>query len=934
MFPRFKCPKCLLTLTLRYVVVVFGLVALFQGVLNATLIEVRILSRSADLHLPFHDVGLHLTRMYRYDSSRPVPLEAFGYGWVHVFGAKLVRPESSLLVFTDSDGTHHAFAQNLNGQYRPLTGGFRGTLTRNDNGTFQVRTFSGDTWHFNSDLTPSHFETSSGNLITFRFSGGKLLELQDSADQYLKFVYDTSGRINEVADSTGFSVRYDYDQTSNLVAVRKSGGGVTRYEYDDKHRLIAIEFGDGRKKRFTYEGSGRLEQIVSGNASRMQLTYDEATSIQTATDLDGTVLTQKNSVVGLPLWVKRGDAGIVNMNYDDQQNLSSIRDENENLWQFAFQPSQIRITDPEGAITMAHFSQNVRRLTKLTDENGNSITYSLDQAGRTLSVVYADGRNEENEITKELDGSTLVKHRVRSGGLILYRYDRRGLLVSKQLPDGSAASYKYDAGGNLLLATNNHGNIAFEYDSRRRLSRTTFPGERSFFYSYDEADRLVEVSDPDRRVVRRHYDADGRLILLEESNKAVIARYQFEASGRLGARTLGNGLSTNFTFDAAGSLQRIVHRSEGNLNSEWLYDRDDAGNTIRRPTLEGIEHYTYDKTNQLTNVVYVGGLAEVFRYDPAGNRLGVTIGGVAEEYTVDSLHQYVSVTGKRVTYDTNRNLRSFRDFTFDYDAENRLVLASSPSTGAVRYEYDALGRLASRTAGGVTSRFLWDGDQMAIEETADHVSTGKFTWGMGIDEILMVSRPTATFFVAQDGNSNVTELTDEHGRIVQQFRYRAFGQLLAGNLTDELRRLLAARRFGRPNGGDAIGNPFRFAGAFFDSAVGIYYMRARWYSPELGRFLQADPSGISGGGESLYICGKQSHRLYRSFRTWVLQEHLQLNQAVLRKLSGKESTQGGCSSRHWAGSVLQLDSDCGPRRSDSDHGQPSLCGSNSRFCLR
>ena len=40
---------------------------------------------------------------------------------------------------------------------------------------------------------------------------------------------------------------------------------------------------------------------------------------------------------------------------------------------------------------------------------------------------------------------------------------------------------------------------------------------------------------------------------------------------------------------------------------------------------------------------------------------------------------------------------------------------------------------------------------------------------------------------------------------------------------------------------------FRYAGARFDAETGLVYLRARHYSPTLGRFLQPDPVGTAGG---------------------------------------------------------------------------------------
>ena len=59
------------------------------------------------------------------------------------------------------------------------------------------------------------------------------------------------------------------------------------------------------------------------------------------------------------------------------------------------------------------------------------------------------------------------------------------------------------------------------------------------------------------------------------------------------------------------------------------------------------------------------------------------------------------------------------------------------------------------------------------------------------------------------------------------------------------------RPFGEGTEPSALGNPYRYAARRFDAETGLYYYRARYYSPELGRFLQVDPIGY-GDGMNLY----------------------------------------------------------------------------------
>ncbi len=56
--------------------------------------------------------------------------------------------------------------------------------------------------------------------------------------------------------------------------------------------------------------------------------------------------------------------------------------------------------------------------------------------------------------------------------------------------------------------------------------------------------------------------------------------------------------------------------------------------------------------------------------------------------------------------------------------------------------------------------------------------------------------------------------------------------------------------------GDAIDNTILYAGYTYDAATGLYFDRARYYDPQLGRFISQDPLGPAGSGDNLYAyCG-------------------------------------------------------------------------------
>ena len=196
-------------------------------------------------------------------------------------------------------------------------------------------------------------------------------------------------------------------------------------------------------------------------------------------------------------------------------------------------------------------------------------------------------------------------------------------------------------------------------------------------------------------------------------------------------------------------------------------------------------------------------------------------------YTANTLNQYTAVGPTTPTYDPNGNLTSDGTHTYGYDSENRLVSASGAGTSAA-YTFDDQGHRKTVTTGGTTTVFVTDADDREVLEYdgASGAIRRWYAYGLGPNDVLGQMNVPA--------NTRTTFIPDLLGSVV--------ATMDAGTGT--------LSRFGyRPYGASAApATPFGFTGQRLDAeAGGIYYFRARAYSPGLGRFLQTDPIGYDGG---------------------------------------------------------------------------------------
>jgi RHS repeat-associated protein len=271
---------------------------------------------------------------------------------------------------------------------------------------------------------------------------------------------------------------------------------------------------------------------------------------------------------------------------------------------------------------------------------------------------------------------------------------------------------------------------------------------------------------------------------------------------------------------------------------------DAAGNRTSKTALQQadptpvsvLSEYSYDNIYQLTQAVVGGNLAESYTYDAVGNRLTSVS---PASYTYNSSNQLTATSAATYTYDYNGNTLSKTDtngttyYTWDY--ENRLTQVALPGEGGtISFAYDPFGRRIKKVSATGTTIYAYDGDNAIEELDSSGNVTARYTQGTGIDEPLAMYRGLTTSYFHADGLGSITSLTDGVGQLAASYVYDSFGKLTASTGT--------------------VTNPFQYTGREFDSETGLYYYRARYYDPSVGRFLSEDPlRGISSMNFYAYV---------------------------------------------------------------------------------
>ena len=166
---------------------------------------------------------------------------------------------------------------------------------------------------------------------------------------------------------------------------------------------------------------------------------------------------------------------------------------------------------------------------------------------------------------------------------------------------------------------------------------------------------------------------------------------------------------------------------------------------------------------------------------------------------------------------------------YDWDYENRLTQASTRKQ-TVRYAYDALGRRVRRNLAGSreNTKYTYDGLDVVMDDNAG--TQTKYLNGVGIDNKLRSTNGANVSYFLADHLGSTNGLTNSSGSLTASNSYDSFG-----NPTNP-----------------AFSSRYQFTGREFDSFSGLQFSRARFYDPQIGRFISEDPIGFGGGDVNLY----------------------------------------------------------------------------------
>ena len=706
------------------------------------------------------------------------------------------------VVTVKEPGRTSKFVRLPDGSYNPPPG-HGGTLTKEGDGTFLLRTKYGNELHFDAKGRLATWRDPNGNSVDLTYGDNGLRKLQNNLGRTLTFDYQ-NGRVSQISDGTGRTVKYSYDGAGNLVGASDPEGNATIFEYETQGPLTKVFQPSHPDVPFvgnTYDAMGRL----TAQADAVGNVYSYYSSPHRCEERDplgqsrvfhfdkrGNTILELDPLGNETTHTYDGQDRLIETIFPEGNKVAYGYDASHNLIRETLHPKP---GSSEPPLTMSYtYDQSFSRIRTSTDPLNNTTTYAYDTLGNLIHVALP-----------AVDAGVPQYH---------YTYNGRGQVAAIVDPQGMTTALSYEPlTGDLLSITVDNGgeNIKtqFAYDTVGNITGVTDPRNNTTVYQYDRARRLQKVTlpPPYNHVTKYTWDENGDPTKIERETSDPLhpwetTLFSYTPSGKLGATTDAGGHRTAYEYDGADRLWKTTDPSD--RTTQYSYDQlgrlyqliDPSGAIVEEHTYtpngqrasvkdarEATTHYTYDDFDRLSRIDFPGDSYRAFRYDAADNRIEQrTRSGQTIRYSYNALRQLVTKDlpasdSVQYAYDLSGRLRQVTDrngtILHEYDTAGRLTKVTHPRNKTVQYEYDKAGNRTRLTyPDGYYVTYTYDSlNRLSeiLEQGTTHLAQYVYD-PLSRRSSLSLANGTSTDY-AYDLDGNVTRLHHEFNDSAATFTY-------------------------------------------------------------------------------------------------------------------------------------------------------------------
>ncbi|MDE7395565.1 MAG: hypothetical protein K2M95_05570 [Clostridiales bacterium] len=633
--------------------------------------------------------------------------------------------------------------------------------------------------------------------------------LDSSSKFYTENEYDESGKATAEIDETGENkTQIEYvDGTSIVRTTTLPNGSKFSYGHDESDTVTAItqstSEGEENSTQTQYT-CGEITELKSGN-NVVHYTYDGKRR-KTAVELNGTQYVQyeyRDKVEKDGETVNRVTATLCN---DDT--IESVSDLRGNVLETKYNGKTLASATYDAKGKRTHLLDGVTGVETATEYD------KLDRV-KTVTVGNVTETTEYNE-----DGGIASKTRTENGKETTYTYaykenaakDLESVSVGDITVSPTSDCLGRSTGKTIKFAGTTIAEESIAYrkvgDHATNMPSTVRFGNR--IAAPSEASTEAQSGDPS--VISTEHEVRAEKSQTEtEAEKSQFVRldnlkYTYDACGNITEVRENGSLAVRYTYDA---LNRLIREDNKQLGKTWVYHYDNNGNILSKREFaftlcgkEKLEELDGSVTPSVAEGSQTGNGAApsvinetLYAYD--GDRL-LAFG--SELFKYDALGNPTKYRDKACRWTNGRQLMQYGTMTFVYDGRGRRT-----KKGGIYYTYDSEGRLLK--------------DNTGLSFIYDHSG------------VIGFEHNNSTYFYRKNAQGDIIALLDSNGNVVVKYVYDAWGNHAVLNPD------------GTVNDSDSfIGNrnPYRYRGYYYDIETGLYFLKTRYYDPEVGRFITID----------------------------------------------------------------------------------------------
>lgn len=431
------------------------------------------------------------------------------------------------------------------------------------------------------------------------------------------------------------------------------------------------------------------------------------------------------------------------------------------------------------------------RIVNMEYANGTVLEYSYDADGN-LEGLSADGeelyRYEYGEnsvtVTDMRTGETEVSIADAENGTTEF-YGKNGLMVDTQTNTGenmSGKTEKLNMTG--IERITEYQAVAGETQTAVKMM---YPGDVTLLETAEQQE--------ERQVIRRYV-----------SNDVMLAEKVMDEDGKVIQEVMPTG-SYQYTYDKAGNVTEV--EKDGEILYRYHYDEKGQLEKYTDYAEQKVYEYSYDENYNLTAAITM---------DMEGNLLNQD----DYEYDEDATTGLKSFSGKEIGYDVSGNPLIYYDGKIMDWMNGRILQAIHTDVGNVSYEYNSNGVRTAKTVNNIRTEYLRDAeDRLLGEETQ-----GEYLWYLydATGKAAGYEWQGNSYYYVRNAMGDVEGITDAEGNLLCSYYYDAWGNVTEVTGDREL----------------AEKNRIRYRGYYYDEESGFYYLKTRYYDPEIKRFLNRD----------------------------------------------------------------------------------------------